>query len=67
MGLDVSQSDVRNVDEWLGVAAMKWIIKASSSDAGWLFLLLGSNVDVPVKRVVDFDVFIEDVSDFTST
>lgn len=65
LGGDVPECDVPHVDQWLGLAALKWVGHATCSATIWLLLLLWPDVDTEPDRVVDLYVLVEDVSDLS--
>ena len=67
---EVSQRDALNSDQGLScacrIAACERIEHASGTSTTRLFLLLRADVDVPPNRVVDGDVLISDIRDFST-
>ena len=63
---DVTECYICNGDKRLSFTATKWIEHAPISYSIRLLLLLGSNVDTPPQRVVDFNVLIGNVGDLAT-
>ena len=70
MANDVSEGNVPYVYEWLCGASRiptgQWVQHASWTTTTWLFLLLGTDINVPPDWVVDFDVGVGNVCDLTT-
>ena len=65
--LHIVESHVLDSDQFIGWAVDKRVQHASWVVAAvWLMLLLGPNVDTPPERLVNLDVIVEDVRDFTT-
>lgn len=65
--LKIPDSDVSNVDMWLGLTPSEWVCHTSWTSTIWLLLLLWSDVDVVPHWEVNLDVLIENVLDLSSS
>ena len=63
--LQISQSDVSDVDPRLRWAALQRVKHTAWATAIWLLLLLWADVDAPPNRVVHADTIVRDVRDNT--
>ena len=63
----VTEGDVLDVHQWLCLTWHKWIKQATRIVMmAWLILLLRPNVNGPPKRLHDFEILVDDVSDLTT-
>jgi hypothetical protein len=66
----VVKFDIAHGDEWLrrtiSIASTQWIDHASWTPTTGLLLLLRTNVDIPPNRIVNFDVSICDIRNFST-
>lgn len=67
IGFHVLESDVTNIDEGLSLTGFERIGHATWTLATGLLLLLWPNVNSKPNRIVDLDVLICDVFDFSSS
>jgi len=62
---NVSQNNIVHIDERLSLATTKRVEHAAGASTTRLFLLLGTNVDIPPDGEVDNHVFVKNVLDLT--